>query len=141
MVASGSALAADFPAYRAPVLGYNWTGFYAGVNVGEGWSEQRDSNVSTSSDGTFANPPGIVSTIIGNLIFAPIAATNAAAVPTSFNTRRVGSLAAPRSATTGRSGIGSRASKPTSKAPTSGAPTTVRGPQPPSSYLLLACCL
>src|SRR5579864_9371565 len=42
----GSAAAADIrrPAYKAPILApvsvYNWTGFYAGVNVGYSWGRQ-----------------------------------------------------------------------------------------------------
>src|SRR5271169_6641064 len=84
MVASGSALAADMtrPVLRRPVVAavpYSWTGFYFGGNVGLG-AESRNDFTSTSA-GTGTGP-----------ITTFIATANAAAVPTSFNTRSSGFL-------------------------------------------------
>src|SRR5580704_10078530 len=55
---TGSALAADLPARtytKAPVMvgpGYNWTGFYIGVNGGGGWSANNNAYLSGTDTGT-----------------------------------------------------------------------------------------
>ena len=56
---SGSAFAADVPIYKAPryKVPYlekpNWTGFYAGINLGYGWAS-AESNFSVSAGALFA---------------------------------------------------------------------------------------
>jgi outer membrane immunogenic protein len=55
---SGSAFAADVPIYKAPrhkvpyVERANWTGFYAGINLGYGWGT-AESNFSVSAGALF----------------------------------------------------------------------------------------
>src|ERR1051326_1071744 len=57
----GSAFAADMPIYKAPRYKVsdlekpNWTGFYAGVNVGYGWAS-AESNFSVSAGPLLATP-------------------------------------------------------------------------------------
>jgi outer membrane immunogenic protein len=58
LFATASANAADLPARtytKAPVMvdpGYNWTGFYAGGNIGYSWGRSSDTSSFTNSAGT-----------------------------------------------------------------------------------------
>jgi outer membrane immunogenic protein len=45
---AGSAAAAELPATPPPVLTYNWTGIYLGINGGGGFGQQDPFNIVTS---------------------------------------------------------------------------------------------
>ena len=81
----GSALAADLPYRKAPLVeppppALTWTGFYAGVNIGGGWSSSNNNNVnniyydpafplgSTQFSSSWGTTP--------NLFFLPVNANN-----------------------------------------------------------------
>jgi outer membrane immunogenic protein len=45
---AGSAMAADLPVTPPPVLTYNWTGIYLGINGGGAWGQQDPFNIVTN---------------------------------------------------------------------------------------------
>lgn len=67
LAGAGSAIAADIPVKAAPVSSYTWTGWYAGLNAGYGWSDTRSS---------FAGD-GSASTIVLNTAFDTLPHTQA----------------------------------------------------------------
>ena len=77
-LATGSALAADLPSrkeapvYVAPAPVATWTGFYAGLNLGGGWSSQGGNNSYLPyADSTFGLGSTPVPGLAPNLFFLP----------------------------------------------------------------------
>jgi len=77
-LATGSALAADLPSrkeapvYVAPAPVATWTGFYAGLNLGGGWSSQGGNNSYLPyADSTFGLGSTPVAGLAPNLFFLP----------------------------------------------------------------------
>ena len=67
---SGSALAADMPVkgpvYKAPpVVMYNWTGFYVGINGGYGWGRSNQIDTLGVPSGTFNQTGGLIGGTLG----------------------------------------------------------------------------
>lgn len=70
VASAAAASAADLPARmptKAPMapLPYNWTGFYAGLNLGGSWGRQDNSLVSVSTGGTLAENSDHIDGFIG----------------------------------------------------------------------------
>src|SRR4051812_10124313 len=79
-----SAVAADLPVkapVMAPIIVYNWTGFYVGGNVGYSWgratTDQIDTSTSTGTIRAFTPGGTEVTTIPGSALVFPVVTTGA----------------------------------------------------------------